>query len=197
MIKKPLKGGRAPYIGIIAEDTSDVKVIVELIHKICPRNYGIRQFVGEGCGRIVGKCRAWAEQLKQRGCKYLLIVQDLDRKELEDLAGELSRALNPSPISDYAIIIPVKEMEAWLLADEEAIVNAINLRKKLKKISNPEAIIDPKRKLGEIIYTYSDKKVIYINTVHNERIAKKCSIDALKRCASFAAFHQFVDNVPK
>lgn len=72
-------------IGIIAEDTSDVMVVTEIIQKVCATNYRVNHFVGDGCGRIVGKCRAWAEQLRQRGCKYLILVHDLDTNSVKDL----------------------------------------------------------------------------------------------------------------
>jgi hypothetical protein len=186
-----------PRIGIIAEDASDVKVIVELVRKICPKNYGVSQFVGEGCGRIVGKCRTWSEQLKERGCKYLLIIHDSDRRDVKCLEKMLADGLNASPIDNYAIVIPVREIEAWLLSDENAITTAMHLRKKLGKVVSPEKVLDPKKKLGEIIYVYSEKKIIYVNTIHNQRIANACSIETLRRCESFDAFYKFVDSVPK
>jgi hypothetical protein len=130
-----------PRIGIIAEDVSDVKVIVELIRKICPKNYGISQFVGEGCGRIVGKCRAWSEQLKERGCKYLLIIHDSDRKDVKCLEKMLTDGLNASPIDNYVIVIPVREIEAWLLSDENAITTAMHLRKKTEESGQPRESI--------------------------------------------------------
>ncbi len=197
MNRKLARGDERPRIGIIAEDASDVKVIAELIRKICLKNYGISQFVGEGCGRIVGKCRAWSEQLKERGCKYLLIVHDADGKDVKSLENVLTKGLNTSPIDNYVIVIPVQEIEAWLLSDEKAIMTAMHLRKKLRRVNSPEKISDPKKKLGEIIYVYSQKKIIYVNTIHNQKIANACSIDALRRCESFGAFYNFIDSVPK
>jgi hypothetical protein len=178
-------------VGIIAEDRSDVRVIENILQKLCGSPVVTRHFVGEGCGRIVGKCRAWAEQLWQKGCTQLVLVHDLDTKVLATLEGTLREALNPCPVAQHVIVIPTREIEAWLLADEKAIKNVFKFKKQIKKIVNPEEIVDPKRKLKEIVHVLSDKRLIYLNTIHNEKIAAAANIEALRRCASFAPLYDF------
>jgi hypothetical protein len=68
---------RRKSIGIIAEDKSDVAVLEYLIAKLAANPFSVKPFVGNGCGKIVGKCRSWAQNLYNSGCQYLLIVHDL------------------------------------------------------------------------------------------------------------------------
>jgi hypothetical protein len=180
-------------IGVIAEDNSDVAVLRSLIRKLTSSPFRVEFAVAHGCGRIVGKCRAWAQNLSDRGCQYLLLVRDLDLEELDRLRIELRNALDPTPISPHLIVIPVREIEAWLLADDEAIKKAMKLKKKVKRVSNPETILRPKEYLGNIISMISDKKIRYLNAIHNEKIAEQCAVINLGRCDSFIPFAEFIE----
>jgi hypothetical protein len=179
-------------IGIIAEDHSDIAVLKVLIEKLSQARFLIRPAVGGGCGHIVGKCRVWAQTLLDQGCRYLLLVHDLDTRLLNQLRSQLTAALSPSPINPYLIVIPVREIEAWLLADHAAITRAMNLHETLKKVSNPEAIQRPKEYLADLVYRKSRKRRRYVNAVDNVKIAELCRTDNLRRCGSFIPFCDFV-----
>ena len=70
---------RAIRVGILAEEDSDVAVVRLLLQKIVPsRSFGVRYFVGHGCGKLRYKCNVWAAQLADRGCSALLVIHDLD-----------------------------------------------------------------------------------------------------------------------
>lgn len=115
-------------IGIIAEDDSDVKVAEILLGKLRNRRtFQIKKFIGQGCGKIFSKCRRWADDLSRKGCTLLAIIHDLDQKNETDLRRALVQALEPSPIANYAVIIPIRELEAWLLSDDAAINRALRL----------------------------------------------------------------------
>jgi len=185
------RGGRKP-IGIIAEDISDVATLDILIRKIGKAPYSIRSFKGDGGGKIVGKCHAWSQNLRDQGCRYLLIVHDLDSAEIGHLRAKLETALGVSPIDTHLIVIPVREIEAWLLADHRAITKAMKLRVTINQIANPEAIPNAKEYLGRLIYTKSGHQRRYINTIDNAKIAVECVPTNLQRCRSFVPFHQFI-----
>src|SRR5437879_3331705 len=120
-------------VGLIAENDSDIDVIRVLIQKLAPRKtFRTRKFIGHGCGKIISKCHEWARNLELLGCKYLILVQDLDTKTLSELRSELQRALAPCPIARNIIVIPIVEIEAWLLADNVAIQRALKLPLQLK-----------------------------------------------------------------
>ena len=179
-------------VGVIAEDESDVAVISRLMEKLTKNSFVIRRFVGCGCGKIIGKCNAWATNLHIQGCRYLILVHDLDKKDLGALKLSLKKALDRCPISNHTIVIPIQEIEAWLLADSVAIAKVMNIRTPLKRISDPESINNPKEYLARLIYMKSGHTRSYINTVHNEKLARVCSINELKRCGSFRLFQKFV-----
>jgi hypothetical protein len=179
-------------IGVIAEDKSDVEVVEILIAKIRPsRRFSVKYFVGHGCGRIRSKCRGWATDLSLRKCELLILVHDLDCADLFDLSQELTSALRPCPINSHLVVIPVREIEAWLLTDPNAIRDGLNLRSTPSRIANPEAILDPKRKLREIIESGSQGRKVYINTIHNTKIAQYLALNKLRACQSFRPLEVF------
>jgi hypothetical protein len=182
------------WVGIIAEDECDVDSARILIHSITGRSdtVVVRKFVGKGCGRIKRKCRAWASTLKTKGCKYLIMIHDLDRNDLARLRQDIENAVTPSPIKPYLICIPVEEMEAWWLTDPHAIQLALNLRKTPTIKGNPEYIPSPKERIGELVRQYSQKTKVYLNTEHNVKIAQHLDLTKAKRCASFNPFFDFV-----
>jgi hypothetical protein len=185
---------RLPKVGIIAEDDSDVDSVRVLIHRLVQNEHiGIKRRVGNGCGKINRKCRAWSEDLKRRGCSLLILVHDLDSEQLNDLIGQITQALDPCPIGRHLICIPVQEFEAWLLSDPAAIRSSMNLNRTPNVAAPPETINHPKEYLGELILRSSDGEKIYINTRHNPKIAAALSITrVLGRCPSFVPFHDFV-----
>jgi hypothetical protein len=184
--------GRRKAIGIIAEDDSDVQTIDILIGKIAASPYSITSFKGDGCGKIIGKCRAWSQSLLKQGCQYLLVVHDLDSARKQELLAKLKDALGVSPIANYALIVPVREIEAWLLADHAAIKKAMKIKVSLNSVVNPEAIQHPKEFLGRLIYTKSAHSRRYVNAIDNVKIASQCIPNNLMRCPSFVDFHNFV-----
>ena len=186
---------RCPHVGIIAEDESDVASAKALIHRIANNEQiGIKKFVGKGCGRIKRKCNSWANQLKQKGCSTLIVIHDCDSNILADLHIKIKGALDPCAIANYLICIPVQEFEAWLLSDPDAIKSGMNLKLKPNIKGFPETINSPKEHLGELIYKFSKGEKIYLNTKHNEKIAKELSIEKVtKRCPSFVPFRNFIE----
>ena len=180
-------------VGLIAEDDSDVFVAEILIRKIARKNFKTKQFVGRGCGKIVAKCRSWATALRQRGCSLLIVLHDLDQRQEPILRASLVDALNPCPIAHHVIVIPIRELEAWLLADHEAINRAMKLARPLNQIADPQGVPRPKERLRDLIYSRSDHTTTYVNTIHNTRIAEQLSVARIRaRCTSFGPFEQFV-----
>ncbi len=183
-----------PKVGLIAEADSDVSTIRIFIHRISKdKKIGTEKFTGDGCGKITKKCNSWAKVLKDKGCSLLLIIHDLDKKNLKKLKYEIEAALCPCAISSYIIVIPIQELEAWLLSDPENLKKSMSLKRIPKISTNTESIDSPKEHLGKIIFQSSDREKDYMNTKHNVKIAQTISIDIIKdKCPSFIPFYDFI-----
>jgi hypothetical protein len=179
-------------LGVIAEGDSDVEVVTILARKITRRPFTVKSAIGQGCGQMQKKALAWAHHLHRQECSRLLLVCDLDDNVLAQLATRLRQALEGCPIERRVVVIPVREIEAWLLADHDAVSDAFKLHRRVKHQANPEGIRDPKQRLAEVLAERSGKRVQYLNSVHNKWIAEHARVDRLRRCASFTGFEAFV-----
>lgn len=181
----------AKSIGVIAEDDSDIDVVRAILEKYAPRNqFCLRRFVGNGCGKLRNKCTAWANTLFAAGCQHVLVFHDLDGSNEEELRNLLEHKLPRSRYPASVIVIPIEEMEAWLLSDEFAIQSVFSLKAAPKQIRNCEQVNSPKEHLGELVWRLARKR--YLNTVHNKRIAERATLDRLRRCKSFLPLDAYV-----
>ncbi len=182
---KPLK------IGVIAEEDNDVDVLYELTRKIIEENqFSFKQFVGKGCGKLRKKCRAWAVNLLERGCALLVVMHDLDERNVKELRFELGQKINGVGFEKSIVLIPIQELEAWLLADPVAIKTVFNMRRLPRIPNNPESMTDPKGFLGKLVSRNS--KSHYVNTIHNRRIAAALNLKALGKCPAFSGYPTFL-----
>ena len=178
-------------IGCIAEDVSDVSVMYELTAKIIPSNsYSFKKFVGGGCGKLRLKCTAWAQNLLDRGCSHLVVLHDLDTNDETKLRNELEGKINDIRFEAKIVLIPVQEIEAWLLSDAEAIRQVFNMKKTPKVPANPESVSNPKEKLRDVVWAGAEKK--YINTIHNEKIASALELSKINTLKSFRPYPIFL-----
>lgn len=181
-------------IGIISEDESDFESSKTIIKRIIPKSdISFKKAIGNGCGKIRRKALAYTIDLKKRGCDTVILIHDLDRQDFEKLKSELHIKLTECPLANKLICIPVEEIEAWFLSDPDGIKKTFNLKRKPKVKGNPETIISPKEKLGELIYHCSEKNIHYLNTKHNQLLSSIVSIELMRqKCKSFEHFYSFV-----
>lgn len=177
-------------IGVIAEETNGVDVLYHFTSKLINESsFSFKKFVGHGCGKLRRKCSAWARNLLARGCSHLIVIHDLDSGDLGALHKELTAAVAHVPFEASLILIPVREIEAWLLTDPQAVAAVFKLRRDPKLPSRPETLQDPKKKLAQIVWTAGKKQ--FVNTIHNAKIAKASRISMVKKCKSFRPFPAF------
>lgn len=180
-------------IGVIAEENNDVEVLAEITRKLIPENsFSIAKFVGHGCGKLRKKCGPWARNLASRGCDLLVVLHDLDRAVESQLRSGLEGAVVDSTFKGKLILIPIEELEAWLLADAAALKATFTMSKQPNTPANPELIQSPKEFLRDLVWKSSKKR--YVNTVHNRKIAKNLNLDALKNCKTYAAYPKFLSD---
>jgi len=183
---------RSIKLGVLAEDDSDIAVLTHVLRKISPsKRFGTNKFVSRGCGKLQNKCRSWATVLAFRGCAVLIVLNDADGRDSSALQAAIQAALCPSPINPCIIVIPVEEIEAWLLSDPRALKTTFNLQRLPNCPANPEKIRHPKEYPRDLVWKASDKSKRYVNTVHNGRIAQHVSVSSLKKCRAYLPLQRF------
>ena len=181
-------------IGVIAEDDSDVAVIRELtLSLLRPHKIGFKRFVGDGCGKLRRKCGAWARILVQQGCPCIVLIHDLDVYNEKELRAMLEGAIRTAGAKAKVVLIPKREIEAWLLYDGGAIATTFNGADPPRLPGNPESIADPKKHLRDIVRKKYQKQ--YLNTVHNAPIARRINTALLRKSASFLPHYAFTQTV--
>ena len=181
-------------IGVIAEDNSDVEVVIEILAKYLVRNtFSVKKFVGNGCGKLKQKCDSWAHLLFKSGCEHVLLLHDLDRNKEAALRKSLEMKLPPKDYPNTLIVIPIEELEAWLLSDGGAIQKAFSLSKTPKRIDDCESVASPKEYLAKMVWL-SDRKR-YVNTIHNKKISENTSLENLRRCSSYSGIDNYLTEV--
>lgn len=181
-------------IGIIAEDDSDVAVLRELtLTLLKPHKLGFKRFVGDGCGKLRRKCGAWARILVEQGCPFIVLVHDLDLYDEKQLRTMLEGMLSQVGAKAKVVLIPKREIEAWLLYDGQAIAHVFNSPEAPQLPGNPESVSDPKRFLRDLVWKKYRKN--YLNTVHNGPIARHIQIARLQQSLSFSPHLTFTQKV--
>jgi hypothetical protein len=187
---------------IMGEDKSDTQSLIELIkridkekhpHKVKkklafkPKPYG-------GWPHLYSKCERDLRQMARRGCDRIIVCIDADgpQQKAEKRRSELKSKIKASGITlKSCIIIPIQMLEAWILADIKA-VTALWKDWKPKPITNPEAIVGPKKHLAWLSRDHT-KKPRYNDTVHNKELVKHLDLGVLRtQCASFKGLYDFV-----
>jgi hypothetical protein len=183
---------RSIKLGVLAEDASDVDVLRAVLPKISPnKHFGIKPFYGGGCAKLHRKCFSWATILAQNGCSVLILMHDSDGNNVAKIIKTIEAALAPCPIACHLIVVPIEEIEAWLLTDAAAIRATFSLKKDPKCPSNPERIPAPKEYLRDLVRKTSGKTREYVNTIYNKRIAERTSLSSLRKCSGFVRLQTF------
>ena len=183
-------------MGIIAEDDSDVAVLREItLTLLKPHRLGFNRFVGDGCGKLRRKCGAWARNLVKKGCPWIVVVHDLDVHDEKQLRVYLTAAIGCAGAQASVVLIPKREIEAWLLYDAGAIAEAFCENQLPRLPGNPESLPDPKKHLRDLVWKKYRKD--YLNTVHNALIAHHIDASLLSRSRSFAPHFVFAATVKR
>lgn len=178
-------------IGIIAEAASDVDVVETLIRRHFPdRRVGVKSRRAAGCGKLRRKLSAWVPQLFDSGVDAVIVVHDLDQSLPDKLRSELERSVHVSIQPRTLIVIPVREIEAWLMSDGNAIARVFRSSKSVPAPSNPELLVDAKRALVALVRKHCARD--YIPTVHNGKLAQELALKRIARLPSFKPLPAFI-----
>jgi hypothetical protein len=122
-----------------------------------------------------------------------VLVHDLDVYNEKELRAMLEAATRTAGARAKVVLIPKREIEAWLLYDGQAIATAFNAAQLPHLPGNPESIADPKKHLRDLVWKKYRKE--YVNTIHNAQIAHRINTALLRESASFSPHIAFTKAV--
>jgi hypothetical protein len=180
---------------VLAEDDSDVEVLTALIRLIAGRS-NIR-VKGKGFGGSGNLLNGAARQTKAWGQEpsWFIICLDSDGKEPEAVRGSIRAALKAGQLDvkryDHAIVVPVQELEAWMIADEQAIATVIPSLV-IAEVRSPERLANPKEWLKNQSRGKGSRPK-YASATFNVRVAPHLNVAKVQaKCPSFRELVDFV-----
>ena len=186
--------------GVLGEDKSDVATLKVLIRRLAHDKPVLIKTKGySGCGEMLKEGGKQLKLFAKLGCNRLIICYDSDNEEPENRYQEVvKRIIKKSGLTGLkteiiCILIPVQELEAWILADIEAVTHIFK-NWPPKPISNPESIENPKEYL-EKLSRDAKNRPRYNHATHNEKIAQYIDLNKIiKKCSSFNPLVELVES---
>lgn len=179
-------------IGLVVEGVYDEAALKELIQKCV---LGEVQVLGRPCGdvgklmrRFPGLLESFRYAKEGAHVDKTLVVRDAGIKAAQELKTTMGTTIsNRSYSFPVKFLVVVRELEAWLLADESAISAVTG--KRAARVQNPEDISDPKERLKKIL---SEARISYTAEVAR-KIAASAKVETVEaRCPSFKEFREAV-----
>lgn len=184
---------------VLAEDPSDGEALVVLVKRISGvENRRVHMKGFRGCGKLCDKAGAHIESFSRQGATHFIICHDSDGDDPAEIRRKVQSSVGAKidlKRVTHKIIVPVEELEAWIIADEVAINKAIP-KLLIDEVKHPETIKNPKEWLIKKSQA-SRSRPLYAPAINNSQIAKHIDIAKVERkCPSFRELTTFVRNVP-
>lgn len=176
---------------VLAENESDRNTLIVLIRRIAGDNrIHIEGPKYRGCGEMLKKGAEQLIKYKRMGTiQRYVICYDSDGKNAEARRQELiSKIVKPANIKHpVCALVPIQEIEAWIMADMKAVKKVITSWDYGKDIPRPEMIESPKEHLEKLSRQNQNQKPRYSHAMHNEKIAVHLDLESVKhKCPSFS-----------
>jgi hypothetical protein len=180
--------------GILGEHESDVATLKVLVRRLVGNDsLRIRGKGYGGSGKMLQEGARQLRAFRNLGCSRFLVCLDADGPDPVPVRNNASaRIVRPSGISDgCCIVVPVQELEAWILADIECAAQIFPSWKPAA-IPNPEHVVNPKEHL-EKLSRDSNQRPRYSHAVHNEKMARHLDLRKVsQKCPAFRELEKFV-----
>jgi hypothetical protein len=179
---------------VLGEDSSDADAVAVLVKRISnSHNQKILKKGFKGCGDLRRKSCRVIQELANRGATRFISCHDADGLDPDKIRQEVRTVLAEKGCRglDSEIIVPVQEIEAWIVADEQAIAHVIKSLS-IRIVGRPESLPSPKEwLLNESSRARS--RPLYIPAVHNPQVARFIDLEKLAtKCPSFGPLRDFV-----
>ena len=184
--------------GIIGEDPSDVATLKVLVKRLAgDESLSVQTKGYSGCAEMLRKGAKQFRLFRDLGCNRFIACHDADGPNPAPKHRLVAKAIvKPSGIDEECcIVVPVQELEAWILADIEC-ASAIFTSWKPPAVPNPERVPNPKEHL-ERLSGEGKSRPRYSHATHNQRMAKYLDLKKVSRkCPSFRVLEDFVAGEP-
>jgi len=180
--------------GILGEDSSDVETLTVIVRRLAGNeSLPIKTKGFGGSGGLLTKGRRILELMAAQGCDRFVVCIDADGPNPQpNYQRVVESVTEPAEVDAAAcIVIPVQELEAWILADIQAVSRILSSWTP-QPVKNPEGIAKPKEHLVRLSRK-KNAKPRYITTVHNGRVAEYLNLgEVMRKCPSFLPLREFV-----
>lgn len=141
-------------ISIATEDILTEEAMTKIIAS--KPKFNIRHRLGrQGCGYLTSNLPKFNAIANSH---YVLLILDLDnRNSSNEYRSELEEQIN-NRADKFKIVIPVREIESWFLADREGLSNFLCISKD-KIDRDPESLLDPKEKIINLAKQSRDSNI--------------------------------------
>jgi hypothetical protein len=140
-------------LAIATEDELSEAVARRLVAEVRPTLQVTQTLRRNGFGYLRSKMTSWCELARHQP---VLLLTDLDQLACPvELLQQWRGALNPP--ADLLMRVAVREVEAWLLADHEAMRSLLGERGRLP--AEPDKLTDPKATLLQLATKYAPRDV--------------------------------------
>lgn len=181
-------------VGLIVEGPYDGAVLTELIRKCLTSEVDVKCRPCGGTPQLMKQFPGYLEEFRYANVGQpvdrAIVVRDADGKKPTELIARMESKIK-GRIYRFPrhLLVIVQKLEAWLLADEEALSTVTSRIQ--HRIADPEKIHDPKVRLRKIL---SDDRIAYTEE-RARMIAAAARLDVLaERCPSFRRFQEAVVN---
>lgn len=181
-------------LAIFGEAKSDTEMLKVLVRRLAgdsklpvkPKSY-------TSCSHLVRKIKGDLIAFERLGYSRFIICYDADGPNPNPRYDQMKKIVKDSGVSSCCILIPVEEIEAWILADVKAVTKLFpSWFPPPKIISSPESVTDPKETLIRLS-RISGKKPLYDYVNDNHRIAHHLDLERVfKLCPSFVPLREFM-----
>jgi hypothetical protein len=184
--------------GILGEEDHDAETVKVLVRRLSESPYlrcHSHGFVG--CGGLLKDGSKFLRSFQRAGCQKFIVCHDADGPNPTPKYDQvMDRVIKPAEInSGYCIVIPVEEIEAWILADLPAVSKVLSSWTPDPIRQNPESIQNPRERLRRESRA-NNRKPIYDPGTHNARVAEHLDLHILRtRCPSFERMAKFVTGI--
>jgi len=182
-------------VGLIVEGDYDEAALTEFVRQcLSPEVNVICRRCG-GAPQLMKKFPGFLEHFRHVNAGFpvekAIVVRDADRKNPEVLINQMESKISGRTYPFRRnLLVAVEKMEAWLLADEQALSSVTN--KSQPRVPDPEKIFDPKAKLRSILSDAQNDQSVYTHEVARKIAAAARPEIVAARCPSFKKFQEAV-----